>query len=220
MEVFLPPHWCAHPFILGRLQPAASCHLSVSVILIKFCLFKYLRSPQWGFAADAPQTCALTLRTYREHRQDSWPGEKLCAAVTLSRSFRWSHGLNTSFPSPSLHSFRHCSFSRSIRRYSPYSRPLSAGSWSHSHPQPCPGPWPWPCPDIVALKPLLSVTGSLVKDRWLTAAVRPQCFGKVKRVSLRGLKWTDFSVKLTDVRRILPVRDFRNKISCLSKWYC
>lgn len=81
--------------------------------------------------ADTPEKC---------------PGERLCAAVTLSRSFRWSHGLNTSFPSPSLLSFRHCSFSRSIRRYSPYSRPLSAGSCSPSHPQPC--PCPWPCPDM------------------------------------------------------------------------
>lgn len=79
----------------------------------------------------------------------SGPGSRLCAAVTLSLSFRWSHGLNTNLPSPSRLSFRHCSFSMSMRWYSPYSRPLSAGSCSPAQPQPCPCPWPCPCPDIV-----------------------------------------------------------------------
>lgn len=63
-------------------------------------------------------------------------------ALTWSRWVRRSHGLNTNLPSPSRLSFRHCSFSRSIFRYNPYSRPLSAGSCSPSHPQPCPCPWP------------------------------------------------------------------------------
>lgn len=83
----------------------------------------------------------------RSQRKASGPGSRLGAAVTLSRSFRWSHGLNTSLPSPSRLSFRHCSFSMSMRWYSPYSRPLSAGSCSPAQPQPC--PWPCPWPDIV-----------------------------------------------------------------------
>lgn len=52
--------------------------------------------------------------------------------ITFSLSVRWSHGLNTSFPSPSLVSLRHCSFSMSMRWYSAYSRPRSAGSCSSS----------------------------------------------------------------------------------------
>lgn len=101
-----------------------------------------------GAVQSERNTRAMSL--HQTDTPDRCPGERLCAALTLSRSFRWSHGLNTSFPSPSLLSFRHCSFSRSIRRYSPYSRPLSAGSCSPSHPQPCPCPCPWPCPDITA----------------------------------------------------------------------
>lgn len=80
-------------------------------------------------------------------RKASGPGS---TAVTLSLSFRWSHGLNTNLPSPSRLSFRHCSFSMSMRWYSPYSRPLSAGSCSPAQPQPC--PWPCPCPDIVEVR--------------------------------------------------------------------
>lgn len=66
--------------------------------------------------------------------------------ITFSLSVRWSHGLNTSFPSPSLVSLRHCSFSMSMRWYSAYSKPRSAGSCSSSQ-----QPWlcrPWPRPDI------------------------------------------------------------------------
>lgn len=100
------------------------------------------------------------MRKVRSHRHctEPWPRHSerrvglvrgSVAAVTLSRSFRWSHGLNTSLPSPSRLSLRHCSFSMSMRWYSPYSRPLSAGSCSPAQPQPCPCPWPCPCPDIV-----------------------------------------------------------------------
>ena len=75
-----------------------------------------------------------------------------CTA-TFSRSVRLSQGLKTSFPSPSLLSLRHCSFSMSMRWYSAYSRPLSAGSCSPSQPQPFPPPpWLWPWPDIADTK--------------------------------------------------------------------
>lgn len=146
------------------------------------------------------------------HTQDKWPGERLWTAVTLSRWFRCSHGLNTSFPSPSLLSFRHCSFSRSIRRYSPYSRPLSAGSCSPAQPQPCPCPCPWPCPDIVELKTPLFVTDS--PEEW--SCEPPLClrelFYTVKWDQQVSIRW----VKRTEHRLPRPVRDFQNKTSMSS----
>lgn len=110
-----------------------------------------LKSSCWlhDQAKPAPQSSvkfSLDIAQLRSVRATWTPARG--RGVTLSRSFRWSHGLNTSLPSPSRLSLRHCSFSRSIFWYSPYSRPLSAGSCSPSHPHPC--PWPWPCPDIVA----------------------------------------------------------------------
>lgn len=121
----------------------------------------------------------------------SGPGS---TAVTLSLSFRWSHGLNTNLPSPSRLSFRHCSFSMSMRWYSPYSRPLSAGSCSPAQPQPCPCPWPCPCPDIVEVRAGRKTATGVGSENCST---RPRHFEKWNRI----------------------VRSVTSVWSCSWKWY-
>lgn len=94
--------------------------------------------------------------------QHHLPGLRMFTTVTFSLSLRWSHGLKTSFPSPSLLSFRHCIFSTSIRPYRSSSRPRSGGSCSPAQPQPRPCPCPWPWPDIVELK----VASNVSQNSW------------------------------------------------------
>lgn len=66
------------------------------------------------------------------------------AARTTSRLVRSSQDLKTFLPDPSTSSFKHSTWSRSIRMYRLYCTPRSTSSPECSSAQPpCPWPWSW-----------------------------------------------------------------------------